>query len=329
MLFVSEKNSRTKNFPPYEMLDTVQGGIDAADQKTRKLERLYHLTQKHSWDGPAVFNDLVAKHGQPGEGMDPEVRETLARILTVLMWGELAAWNISADLALEIEDMDAKMAATAQVFDEARHFYVMREYVTRLGPPVKIGGMPTRLLKKVLAAPTLCTKLVGMQLLFETNAVVMFRRIGDSGVCPILQELLPYFERDESRHVGLGVMYVPRLIEKMDRREAARTARFQFECTMLLMASGFTFHADFAKIGLVPRQMAQRVTNMQDEIIQQMVDAHGNRVLRAVLNPKGGIGPKILDFIHPEQGIDSAPFWHQQLHAGLTGAAFALDKRLS
>ncbi|MEZ4231888.1 MAG: ferritin-like domain-containing protein [Polyangiaceae bacterium] len=131
--------------------------------------------------------------------MELKVRAALALVLTVLMWGELAAWNISADLALEIPDMDAKMAATAQVFDEARHFYVLKDYVTRLGPAPAIGGLPTRLLRKVLQAPTLAQKLVGMQLLFETNAVVMFRRIGQSGVCPILHELLPYFQDGTSR----------------------------------------------------------------------------------------------------------------------------------
>ncbi|MCA9641076.1 MAG: ferritin-like domain-containing protein, partial [Myxococcales bacterium] len=261
---------RAAAFPPYEMLETVASGVAEADSKTRKLERLYHLTQKHSWDGPSVFAELLERHGEPGANMDPELRAALSRILTVLMWGELAAWNISADLALEIPDMDAKMAATAQVFDEARHFYVLRDYVTRLGPAPAIGGLPTRLLRKVLQAPTLAQKLVGMQLLFETNAVVMFRRIGQSEVCPILHELLPYFERDESRHVGLGVMYLPRLIERMSRFEAFGTARFQFECTMLLLTSGFTFHKDFELLGMDPRQMAERVSNMQDEIIQQM-----------------------------------------------------------
>lgn len=322
-------HDRAATFPPYEMLDPVASGIAEADGKTRKLERLYHLTQKHAWDGPGVFGELSERYGEPGEGMDPELRAALSRILTVLMWGELAAWNISADLALEIPDMDAKMAATAQVFDEARHFYVLKDYVTRLGPTAAIGGLPTRLLRKVLRAPTLAQKLVGMQLLFETNAVVMFRRIGQSEVCPILHELLPYFERDESRHVGLGVMYLPRLIDRMSRLEAFRTARFQFECTMLLLTSGFTFHRDFELLGMDPRQMAERVSSMQDEIVQQMAEAHGSQILRAVLSPKGGVGPYIKEFVHPEHGLAAAPEWHQRVHAGITNAARSLDRALA
>ena len=100
-----------RHFPPYELIDPDI--VAATADKTRKLERLYHLTHQHAWDGKQVYADLVEKHGPPGEGMDPDVRASLSRIMTILMWGELAAWDISADLALEIDDMDAKMAATA------------------------------------------------------------------------------------------------------------------------------------------------------------------------------------------------------------------------
>jgi hypothetical protein len=260
--------------------------------------------------------------------MDQATREALARIMTILMWGELAAWNISADLALKIDDLDAKMAATAQVFDEARHFYVLRDYVTALGPVPPLGGLPRRLLAKVLEAPSLATKLVGMQLLFETNAVVIFRRIAEAGVCPILSELLPYFERDESRHVGLGVMYVPRLIERMNPGEARRTARFQLECVLLLMAGGMVVRSDFLRLGLDQRLMATRVTTMQDEIVRQMADQHGG-VLQAVMSPRHGIGPQILDFLHPPGGLDTAPAWHQSLHHGFQHACRAIDRALA
>ena len=315
------------HFPPYELLEDRDVGD--AEGKTRRLERLYHLTQKHAWDGKAVLGALLEKHGPPGRNMTPETREALGRVLSVLLWGELAAWNISADLALEIDEMDAKMAATAQVFDEARHFYVMRDYVKLLGPVPPIGGLPRRLLRKVLDAPSLATKLIGMQLLFETNAVVIFRRIAESDVCPILSELLPYFERDESRHVGLGVMYVPRLVERMSAREAKRTARFQLECILLLMACGFAVRDDFGTLGLDQRLMATRVTGMQDDIVKQMTERHGRGILRAVLTPRSGVGPKVLDFIHPPGGLETASPMHQRMHSGITRGLKALDRALA
>jgi hypothetical protein len=319
--------AKAKSFPPYELLE-ARGARDA-QEKTKRLERLYHLTQKHSWDGKAVFGELVEKHGTPGAHMPPEAREALSRVLTVLMWGELAAWNISADLALQIEDVDAKMAATAQTFDEARHFYVLCDYVTALGPPGAIGGLPRRLLGKVLDAPTLATKLIGMQLLFETNAVVMFRRIAESGLCPILSELLPYFERDESRHVGLGVMYLPRLVAGMSRWEAARTARFQVECVLLLAAGGVTYAKDFETLELDQRTMALRVTRMQDDIVQQMAEHHGKGILRAVRTPKAGVGPAVLEWLHPAGGVWSTSPLNQRIHRGMRRTLGALDRALA
>jgi hypothetical protein len=316
-----------RSFPPLEML--TEREAETAGAKTKRLERLYNLTREHAWDGKAVLGGLIEKHGQPGKDMAEDVRAPLSRLLTVLLWGELAAWNISADLALEITDVDAKMAATGQVFDEARHFTVLRDYVRLLGPTPEIGALPRTLLRKVLGAPTLATKLVGMQLLFETNAVVIFRRIAESQVCPILSELLPYFERDESRHVGLGVMYVPKLVARMSRAEARRTARFHLECVLLLMASGFTFREDFEKLGLDPRLMATRVTKMQEDVIREMVSVHGKGVVRAVVNPRSGIGPKIVDFIHPPGGLTSVGPTHQRVHRGITRTLSALDRALA
>jgi GNAT superfamily N-acetyltransferase len=323
------------NFPPYELVD--QGAVASATDKTRKLERLYHLTQTHGWDGKATLAALVEKHGAPGRGMDRELRASLVHVLSVLLWGELAAWSISADLALEIEDVDAKMAATGQVFDEARHFTVMRDYLFLLaqgeGDPIpmpRLGGMARKLLVDVLEAPTLAKKLLGMQLLFETNAVVIFRRLADSGVCPVLAELLPYFERDESRHVGLGVLYLPRLVEKMSRAEAVSTASFQMRCIAMLIAGGFVLRPHFERLGLDQRLMATRVTVMQDEIVRQMVEAHGRGIARAILNPRASaLGPIILDLIHPPEGLGARPRIHRAVHRGVSRAVSALDRALA
>ena len=320
-----------KAWPPYELID--RGAVAEAETKSRRLERLYHLTQEHAWDGKAVLASLVEKHGPPGQNMDPSLRASLTHVLNVLLWGELAAWTISADLALAIEDMDAKMAATGQVFDEARHFYVMRDYLMLLAgddPVPPLGGLARRLLLDVIETPSLAKKLVGMQLLFETNAVVIFRRLAEAGVCPVLTELLPYFERDESRHVGLGVIYLPRLIERMSRAEATSVAAFQARCIGMLIAGGFTLREHFEALGLDQRMMANRVTAMQDDIVRQMVQAHGRGVVRAILNPKAGaLGPRILEFIHPEGGLKSRPEWHQAIHGGVMRMVKAVDRALA
>ena len=83
-----------ETFPPYALLDTW---AQRAAGETRKLERLYHNTQAYAWDPRAVLDELVAKHG--GIHVGDDKREALGHLFTVLLWGELAAWNIAADLA--------------------------------------------------------------------------------------------------------------------------------------------------------------------------------------------------------------------------------------
>jgi hypothetical protein len=326
-----------KAWPPYEFLEVPE--VAAAEEKSRRLERLYHMTQERAWDGKAVLAGLVAKHGPPGRGMAPATREALIHVLSMLLWGELAAWSISADLALAIDDMDAKMAATGQVFDEARHFYVMRDYLLllagdgggggRVAIP-RLGGIGRALLVDVLGTPDLAKKLVGMQLLFETNAVVIFKRVSEAEVCPVLTELLPYFERDESRHVGLGVLYLPRLIARMSRAEMRGLGLFHARCLAMLIGAGLTLRVHFEALGMDQRLMTSRVTAMQDDVVRQMVAAHGRGVVRAILNPNAStLGPKVIDFLHPEGGLARAKPLHRAIHAGMTRACLAVDQALS
>src|SRR5207244_12699106 len=109
-------------FPPYRLGSAAY--IDEARGKFAKLERLYQIAQSRSWNGKEVLADLLKRHG--GIQVEPHQRGPLARIFSLILWGELAAWMISADLAERLDDVEAKMAATSQAFDEARHFDTMR-----------------------------------------------------------------------------------------------------------------------------------------------------------------------------------------------------------
>jgi hypothetical protein len=141
---------------------------------------------------------------------------------------------------------------------------------------------------------------------------------------------LPYFERDESRHVGLGVLYLPRLIEKMSRAEAIGTTVFHARCIGMLICGGITLRAHFERLGLDQRQMSLRVTSMQDEVVRQMTKAHGRSIVRAVLNPKASpLGPRVIDFFHPAGGLQTATPLHRAVHGGLHRVVRAMDRALA
>ena len=301
-------SKHTGHWPPYHLLEE---NLEArAEAKLERLERLYHLGQNAAWDGRKLLAELIAKHGPP---VLPEAQRASAlKLLSILLWGELAAWAISADLAERIDDIEAKMAATSQAHDEARHFYVLRDYLRALGHPVPhLGGFGRRVLLGILETENLAHKLIGMQLLTESNALSIFRSLADAKIEPVLCELLPYYERDESRHVGLGVLYLPRLLQRMSRTEALGAMAFQLRCIWLLIQGGMSMREDFAALGIDQREMAAHTVRLQDQIMKEMLGAagRGKGRLQGLINPQRGVGPRVFDFLHPPQGKD-APAWH-------------------
>lgn len=127
-----------------------------------------------AWNGKEVLDMLVAKHGKPT--MDAETGAALQRLFAIILWGELAAWRISAQLADRLAPMEAKMAATSQVHNEARHFYVMYDYLSMLGDvPKTLDYAPRKRLKMILRTDNLAYKLLGMQLMVETLALTIFQ----------------------------------------------------------------------------------------------------------------------------------------------------------
>ncbi|HEY8210269.1 MAG TPA: ferritin-like domain-containing protein [Myxococcaceae bacterium] len=315
-------------WPPYE---TVEDNLAA--HARNQLSKLYHVGQEHAWDGREVLADLIRKHGPPR--FPPEKREAAMEVLSVLLWGELAAWVISADLAQRLEDVDAKMAATAQAHDEARHFYVLRDYLLAEGGPVpRLKGLSRRLLVRVLRTSSVAEKLVGMQLLVESNALAIFRGLAKARLEPVLTELLQYYERDEGRHVGLGVMYLPRALSRMGVLGKIKLALFQARCVWLLMCAGLPVRRYFETLGMDLREIASSTVEIQGDVLAQMRDAEagGSGQLRrrarfqGVLNPSEGAGPRLLDFMHPPGGVASRPRWHQLFLRAWTWGARVADR---
>src|SRR5262245_31711328 len=152
-------------WPPYHLM--ARDYLAEAQEKFARLERLYHIGARQAWDGKQVLGDLLRKHG--GVRLPADKKRALAEIFSTILWGELAAWSISADLALQLEDTEAKMAATSQVFDEARHFYTMRDYLLALDCDVpKLDGYTHTVLSELLDTRRLIDKLLGMQLIVES-----------------------------------------------------------------------------------------------------------------------------------------------------------------
>src|SRR5262249_52611380 len=155
-------------------------------RRAHKLASLYHRGQELAWDGRAVLAELVARHGG-GVALAEEKKAALAHVFGVIMWGELAAWKISLQLADQIVPLEPKMAATSQAHDEARHFYVMHDYLALLGAvPTTMDRASRAVLDMVLETPSLVKKLLGMQLMVESLALTIFQVVREARIEPVL-----------------------------------------------------------------------------------------------------------------------------------------------
>jgi hypothetical protein len=254
-------------FPPYDLGDPSIVGL--AEARTSTIARIYHKGHEQAWDGRAVLDELIAKHG--GLVFPEAKRDAFAQVAAVLLWGELAAWSISADLAVKLDDTPAKMAASSQVFDEARHFYVLRDYLWRANLPVaRLGGWSRRLLVELLETDNLLYKVVGMQLLVESTAVVMFRFLAEAKLEPVLTELLYYFERDEARHVGLGVLALPDVLAGLSERDALSLWWFQTRMNLEMTLGGITLRHAFDELGIDQAEMNLQGFKYHAEILRRM-----------------------------------------------------------
>ena len=209
-----------------------------------------------AWDGREVLDELWEKHG--GSGLRREQFPAARRVLGSIMWGELAAWKVAAKLADQLEPLEARLAATSQAHDEARHFYVMHDYLVRTTGDFDRGVSKATeaLLRAALTADSPAKMIIGMQLQLETTALTLFHALRESNICPVLTELLVYYEKDEARHVGLGTQLLPTLMREMSIRERLAFSAYSFKVVAWSLASLKKTEDDLRALGLDPRRVA-------------------------------------------------------------------------
>jgi hypothetical protein len=257
---------------PYDMFDGERTEREA--QVARNLERIYHKGQDKAWNGKEVLAELLEKHG--GIQLDEKLREPLCRMFAIILWGELAAWKVSAALALDIEDLEAKMAATSQAHDEARHFYVMHDYLKLIGyKPTQLPAGGDRILHQILSADSLAKKLLGMQLMVEPVALTLFQITRERNFDPVLSDLLQLFEIDEARHLALGVQHLPALLSKMNKIEIVDFYLWQLRLFLHQLEAVQEMLPSFKALDIDPKEVIRLGELKQLHVGRMIIDQVG------------------------------------------------------
>lgn len=290
---------------PFDMFDAPRAAEEA--RRAAKLAGIYHRGQDLAWSGREVLDELIARHGPIR--IAPDVQAALGRLFAIIMWGELAAWKISAQLADELVPLEAKMAATSQAHDEARHFYVMYDYLRALGTvPREIDRASRAVLDLVLRTDSMLEKLIGMQLMVETLALTIFQLVRETQVEPVLCALLRYYEKDEARHVGLGIQHLPDMMRRASRWQAARAILFQVRIVGWTLRGLKDLEPDLRVLGISSRRVLMVGRNKMFTATQMLWDGIGTgrpmsrtRIEAAIdafaelMFPRESVGPRLVD----------------------------------
>ncbi len=191
------------------------------------LRRLYENAKRDQWDGATALDwsrtvepeaenlpdAQIAIYGSPvWNRLTARERarlrhESLAWLLSQFLHGEQGALLATAQLVTAVPSIDAKLYASTQVIDEARHVEVYERYVReKLENLYPINAHLKTLLDQILADARWDMKYLGMQILVEGLALAAFAFIRAYANEPLIRDVTMHVMRDESRHVAFGVM---------------------------------------------------------------------------------------------------------------------------
>jgi len=185
-------------------------------------------------------------------------------------------------------------------------------------------------LRELLSTKNLTYKLLGMQLLVENVAVNLFRTIAGANVEPVLSQLMPYFERDEARHVGLGVMYLPQMLAALSPLESARLKIFQLRINTLIVWGTRLMRPHFEALGIDNNVGIRRGLRMQGETFRELKQVAGEApkgVLAANSRFEDRLNSLSIDLFFPPLNVTPPP-WQRAMLTGLYRAAQVGDHLL-
>jgi hypothetical protein len=222
------------------------------------------LTPDH-YDGT-----VVAKWGEKEWlefGIDQR-RWTLSQFLH----GEQGALLCTAKIVETVPWYDAKLYASTQTMDEARHVEVFHRYIDeKLEGGFQVNAHLRMLLDDIIQDSRWDMTYLGMQVMVEGLALAAFGFLHQMTEEPLLKQLLRYVMSDEARHVAFGVLSLKEAYAGMSDQELMERQEFAFEAA-IRMRDRFLSQEVWEKHGVNPRDVVPLVLNDPTrDIFQQML----------------------------------------------------------
>jgi hypothetical protein len=216
--------------------NTGHAGINALFSKAHSMD--WDIDRDVDWslavapDDPCVdpswapFGRTPTFRALPRPVQVAVTRAALGRMLNILQVGESVAQDVCARLALLCPEEDYRNHAVAQAMDEARHHLAYVRFLARMGgTPEPVDGFTEAMFDELLGSEDRTYLIAGEQFFLESLAMPLFERLAEKAVHPLLRDIVTLINRDESRHVAFGVLYVAEYLEHASREERLAFAR--------------------------------------------------------------------------------------------------------
>ncbi len=174
----------------------------------------------HSW---GAYGKTATFQALPEDAKNHATRRAVGRMLNILQVGESVAQNVCAKLVLLLHEEDYRNHAAAQAMDEARHHLAYRRFIDRMNEPVEeIDGGTEMMFDALLAANDPLEIIATEQFFLESFAMSIFEGLRENATHPLLRRIIELITRDESRHMGFGVLYLAEWLRRqpLERRVA-------------------------------------------------------------------------------------------------------------
>jgi hypothetical protein len=294
------------NTDPNEVQHSVKGGgetIFTWDYSLARpqLRKLYEKAKTGQWNGSTdldwstsvdIEKTITADQALIGSGIDPSLYadtplakwndkewlefgiESRRWTLSQFLHGEQGALICTAKIVETVPWYDAKLYASTQVVDEARHVEVFARYLDeKLGGSYQINAHLRMLLDDIVNDSRWDMTYLGMQIMVEGLALAAFGNMQQMTNEPLLKKLLRYVMSDEARHVAFGVLSLQEIYGEMSDKEIKERQEFAYEASVR-MRDRFMSQEVWSRMGVNPRDVVPLVLNDPTrEIFQQMLFA--------------------------------------------------------
>jgi hypothetical protein len=191
--------------------------------------------------------------------------------LSQFLHGEQGALLCTAKIVETVPWYDAKLYASTQTMDEARHVEVFHRYIDeKLGGGFQVNAHLRMLLDDIIQDSRWDMTYLGMQVMVEGLALAAFGFMHQMTEEPLLKTMLRYVMSDEARHVAFGVLSLKEVYDGMSDEEMKERQEFAFEAA-IRMRDRFLSQEVWERHGVNPKDVVPLVLNDPTRDLFQMM----------------------------------------------------------